>query len=415
MEDERAALTWIEAALPARRRFQHPARRCQRAARTIAQPRDPHRRRPGPASAQPRAAGAGARPRRDGVRDGPPGARQPTCRCTSARPARHSGAGSGLAEADAQLTPHRRDAAGAGGRLPSRCAGAPGAVAAVHCGWRGVAAGIVPRARRRRCGELGSGPDDLRGVGPGIGACCYEVGPEVVARSRARARRRVRTAACSISARGSIELRRDGVADDVADGGLCTSCNAELFFSHRRDGGVTASGRPRLARLLEHVDPARVRANLAAVRERDRRGMRARGPRPVRGRAAGGDQVRAARADGRAGAGGHRARGREHGPGAGRKAGALGRPFTCDFIGHLQSRKTKQVLPRVRLIHSVESDSVVEQIERHASSSRRVLLEVNVAGEELKYGVAPRGRRASSSAPRISQASFRGAHDDAAV
>jgi PLP dependent protein len=63
--------------------------------------------------------------------------------------------------------------------------------------------------------------------------------------------------------------------------------------------------------------------------------------------------------------------------------------FTWDFIGHLQSRKTKDVLPRVRLIHSVESDSVVERIERHAAAPVRVLLEVNVAGEESKHGVSP--------------------------
>ena len=44
--------------------------------------------------------------------------------------------------------------------------------------------------------------------------------------------------------------------------------------------------------------------------------------------------------------------------------------FTWDFIGHLQSRKTKSVLPRVRLIHSVESESVVRQIERHADRAR---------------------------------------------
>jgi PLP dependent protein len=61
--------------------------------------------------------------------------------------------------------------------------------------------------------------------------------------------------------------------------------------------------------------------------------------------------------------------------------------FTWDFIGHLQSRKTKAVLPRVRLIHSVESESVMRQIERHATSPARVLLEVNVAGEESKHGV----------------------------
>ena len=63
--------------------------------------------------------------------------------------------------------------------------------------------------------------------------------------------------------------------------------------------------------------------------------------------------------------------------------------FTWDFIGHLQSRKTKDVLPRVRLIHSVESDSVVERIERLAERPARVLLEVNAAGEESKNGVPP--------------------------
>jgi pyridoxal phosphate enzyme (YggS family) len=63
--------------------------------------------------------------------------------------------------------------------------------------------------------------------------------------------------------------------------------------------------------------------------------------------------------------------------------------FTWDFIGHLQSRKTKIVLPRVRLIHSVASESAMRQIERHATEPARVLLEVNVAGEESKSGIAP--------------------------
>jgi PLP dependent protein len=64
-----------------------------------------------------------------------------------------------------------------------------------------------------------------------------------------------------------------------------------------------------------------------------------------------------------------------------------GERFTWDFIGHLQSRKTKDVLPRVRLIHSVDSDSVVERLERHAEQRVEVLLEVNAAGEESKNGV----------------------------
>jgi pyridoxal phosphate enzyme (YggS family) len=68
-----------------------------------------------------------------------------------------------------------------------------------------------------------------------------------------------------------------------------------------------------------------------------------------------------------------------------------GDAFTWDFIGHLQSRKAKLVLPRVRLIHSLESESVLERIERLAEAPVRVLLEVNVSGEESKYGVPAEG------------------------
>ena len=71
------------------------------------------------------------------------------------------------------------------------------------------------------------------------------------------------------------------------------------------------------------------------------------------------------------------------------KAARYGDAFTYDFIGHLQSRKTKLILPIVRLIHSVGSLSVVEEIERRAEGPRDVLLEVNVGGEESKSGVAP--------------------------
>jgi len=63
--------------------------------------------------------------------------------------------------------------------------------------------------------------------------------------------------------------------------------------------------------------------------------------------------------------------------------------FTWDFIGHLQSRKVKQVVPLVRLIHSVASDSVVRELGRHAPSGTRVLVEVNISGEEGKSGIAP--------------------------
>jgi uncharacterized pyridoxal phosphate-containing UPF0001 family protein len=63
--------------------------------------------------------------------------------------------------------------------------------------------------------------------------------------------------------------------------------------------------------------------------------------------------------------------------------------FEWDFIGNLQSRKVKALLPICRLIHSVATDSVLEQLGRHSDPSREVLIEVNVAEEEGKGGVAP--------------------------
>ncbi|HEY4096279.1 MAG TPA: YggS family pyridoxal phosphate-dependent enzyme [Baekduia sp.] len=69
-----------------------------------------------------------------------------------------------------------------------------------------------------------------------------------------------------------------------------------------------------------------------------------------------------------------------------------GERFTWDFIGHLQSRKVKQILPHVRLIHSVGSASVVRELGRHAGGREprlRILVEVNIAGEEGKSGIAP--------------------------
>jgi uncharacterized pyridoxal phosphate-containing UPF0001 family protein len=61
--------------------------------------------------------------------------------------------------------------------------------------------------------------------------------------------------------------------------------------------------------------------------------------------------------------------------------------FTWDFIGALQSRKLRDVSPRVRLIHSIGSESALRRLERHPA--KEVLIEVNVAGEEGKAGIAP--------------------------
>ena len=69
------------------------------------------------------------------------------------------------------------------------------------------------------------------------------------------------------------------------------------------------------------------------------------------------------------------------------KREAHGDLFTWDFIGALQSRKVRDVAPNVRLIHSVASDSALSQLERHPAAE--VLVQVNVADEEGKAGVAP--------------------------
>jgi pyridoxal phosphate enzyme (YggS family) len=70
------------------------------------------------------------------------------------------------------------------------------------------------------------------------------------------------------------------------------------------------------------------------------------------------------------------------------KVAEYGDAFSWDFIGHLQSRKVKLVAPLVRLVHSVGTDSVLEQLGRHAPPGLEVLVEVNVAAEPEKSGVA---------------------------
>ncbi len=66
--------------------------------------------------------------------------------------------------------------------------------------------------------------------------------------------------------------------------------------------------------------------------------------------------------------------------------------FEWDFIGQLQSRRVREIVPCVRLIHSVASESALRAIERHLPQARpglRILIEVNIAGEQEKAGVAP--------------------------
>jgi len=71
------------------------------------------------------------------------------------------------------------------------------------------------------------------------------------------------------------------------------------------------------------------------------------------------------------------------------KAEAYPGRFTWDFIGHLQSRKVRSLLPHVRYLETVASDTTLAQLGRHADPQTEVLVEVNVAGEAGKSGIAP--------------------------
>jgi YfiH family protein len=122
--------------------------------------------------------------------------------------------------------------------VPVALAG-PGGVAMLHCGWRGLAAGIVAR------GVEAVGATDAA-IGPSIGPCCYEVGHEVL-----EALEPPPTGRKPIHMSGNRPVDRVDLAEvarrflgeagveRVESSGLCTSCEPELFFSHRRAAGRT--------------------------------------------------------------------------------------------------------------------------------------------------------------------------------
>jgi YfiH family protein len=109
---------------------------------------------------------------------------------------------------------------------------ADGAVAALHCGWRGVAAGIVAEGLAALRAVGGDGAVTAL-IGPGARACCYEVGEEVHAAFAGYDARRGRSLDLP------AVLRAQLAGAEVHDIGLCTMCYLGLFFSHRRDRGVT--------------------------------------------------------------------------------------------------------------------------------------------------------------------------------
>jgi YfiH family protein len=110
------------------------------------------------------------------------------------------------------------------------------AVAAIHAGWRGLSAGILEEGVRA-LRELGADGPVHGLVGPGARGCCYEVGEEVH-EAFAGYDARVGERNLDLAAVACAKLDEAG-AEAVHDVGLCTICEPELFFSHRRDNGVT--------------------------------------------------------------------------------------------------------------------------------------------------------------------------------
>ncbi|CAN5570092.1 peptidoglycan editing factor PgeF [soil metagenome] len=140
----------------------------------------------------------------------------------------------GLAgEGDGLLTRHRGPVLG---MLAADCAtvvvvGSCG-LAVAHAGWRGLAGGMVPRA------VAAVAPAWAAWVGPAIGACCYEVGPEVVhAFERVELPVNADRAHVEVGRTAVTAVRAAGVEQVTAVGG-CTACG-DRWFSHRRDAGRT--------------------------------------------------------------------------------------------------------------------------------------------------------------------------------
>lgn len=121
-------------------------------------------------------------------------------------------------------------------------------VAAVHAGWRGAVAGIVPKTIGVMTRRFGTEPGHVRvGIGPSAGPCCYEVDELVLVRLRESCGDWRLVAAEQSRNRALLDLRRlvrwqaesiGVVAENIVTANACTICHSDLFFSYRRDGVV---------------------------------------------------------------------------------------------------------------------------------------------------------------------------------
>lgn len=121
------------------------------------------------------------------------------------------------------------------------------AFALVHVGWRGLLASVVPHTLSTLQRAFGCNPHDIfAGIGPAIGPCCYEVGPDVVAQVKQtfgegnNLLQRQPSGATHFDLPGAVrhQLQEHGVKQ-IEDSGLCTSCHTDEFFSYRAEHGHT--------------------------------------------------------------------------------------------------------------------------------------------------------------------------------
>jgi YfiH family protein len=142
-------------------------------------------------------------------------------------------AGSGVSEGDALVSDGRLVGVRTADCVPILLADPRSrAVAAIHAGWRGTAANIVARAVQVLITSYHARPEEvLAAIGPSIGHCCYEVGPEVAEKFGPAGIGRVHL---DLPGENARQLRAAGVGD-VWKAGACTFCEASRYYSYRRE------------------------------------------------------------------------------------------------------------------------------------------------------------------------------------
>jgi len=144
-----------------------------------------------------------------------------------------------------------------------------GIVAAVHAGWRGAVAGIVPKTLAVMAQRFGSQPGLLRvSIGPSVGFCCYEVDEPVLSRLRASYEdwqslvQGTGPGTAKLNLRGLVrgQARSAGVREDgIHPVSLCTICHPDLFYSYRREGVIRGTMVSGIMLALRRRTPQRVR------------------------------------------------------------------------------------------------------------------------------------------------------------